>query len=79
MDPLHIFAFSVAHVVMSVVAVGFVLPRALDVFVPLEKRHDGSSTYAPQITVLGIYSGDAVVENGGEELRSEPASLTRKS
>lgn len=37
-DPLHIFCFAWAHLVMLFVVGFFIVPRALDVFVPIEKR-----------------------------------------
>lgn len=37
-DPLQIVGFAVAHLVMLFVAVGFVLPRFWDPFVPVEIR-----------------------------------------
>lgn len=56
MDPLHIFAFAVAHVCMVLIALGFIIPRAFDVFVPPEKMYLGDSVYAPQVVVLGTLS-----------------------
>ncbi len=57
-DPLHIFAFATSHVVMIIVALGFIVPRAFDIFVPSDKLHIGKPFYAPQVVVLGILSGE---------------------
>lgn len=76
MDPLHIFAFTVAHVVMIVIVIGFIIPRSLDIFVPADKRQDGSMAYAPQVTILGVSAGEEAAEaaegGGGEQRVSEP-------
>lgn len=57
-DPLHIFAFGVSHVVMVIVALGFIVPRAFDIFVPADKLHMGQNVYAPQVIILGVHSGE---------------------
>lgn len=46
-DPLHIFAFTIAHLVMCITAVGFIVPRWFDVFIPLEKLNINSDMYTP--------------------------------
>ena len=51
-DPLQIFAFMVAHLIVLVVLVGFIIPKSLNVFVPPERRDEGNRQYAP-MTVLG--------------------------
>ncbi|KAF5005903.1 hypothetical protein FDECE_7661 [Fusarium decemcellulare] len=53
-DPLHVFAFVVAHAVMLLIALGFVLPRWFDVFIPPEKKHLEKTYYAPQITMAPL-------------------------
>lgn len=40
-DPLHIFGFSLAHLVLIVIGLGLVLPRWFDVFIPPHRRGDG--------------------------------------
>jgi len=51
-DPLQIFGFMVAHLIVLVVLVGFIIPKSLNIFVPPERREEGNRQYAPQ-TVLG--------------------------
>ncbi|KAI4193412.1 MAG: hypothetical protein LQ348_002868 [Seirophora lacunosa] len=46
-DPLHIAAFMMAHLIMIITAVGFIVPRWFDVFIPLEKLHEGADMYTP--------------------------------
>lgn len=75
MDPLHIFAFSVAHVMMVIVGFGFIFPRAFDIFIPPERRENDSTTYAPQVTIMGVCQGGEVVESGaGTEENQDFAS-----
>ncbi|KHN95486.1 creatine transporter [Metarhizium album ARSEF 1941] len=69
MDPLHIFAFAVAHVTMVIVAVGFIFPPAFDVFIPPKRRGNENTAYAPQVTIMGVSDGSAVTET--EEARDE--------
>ncbi|KAJ3498546.1 hypothetical protein NLG97_g1039 [Lecanicillium saksenae] len=61
-DPLHIFAFATAHVVMIIIAAGFIVPRAFDIFVPADKLHVGKSFYAPQVVVLGVLDGEEAAQ-----------------
>lgn len=61
-DPLHIFAFAVSHVVMIIIALGFIVPRAFDIFVPADKLHIGKPFYAPQVVVLGVLNGQQAAE-----------------
>lgn len=50
-DPLHIFGFSVAHLVMVIIAAGFVVPRWFDIFIPATRRGEGNIPYAPNVTI----------------------------
>lgn len=50
-DPVHIFAFSVAHVIMILITAGFVVPRWFDIFIPAKRRGEGAIGYAPGVTV----------------------------
>lgn len=61
-DPLHIFAFAVSHVVMIIIALGFIVPRTFDIFVPAEKLHLGKTFYAPQVVVLGVLDGEEAAQ-----------------
>lgn len=51
-DPLQIFGFMVAHMIVLVVLVCFIIPKSLNIFVPPERRDEGNRQYAPR-TVLG--------------------------
>ncbi|KAK2608579.1 hypothetical protein QQS21_002926 [Conoideocrella luteorostrata] len=64
MDPLHIFAFTVAHFIMVIAAAGFIFPRAFDVFIPPERRDKDSTVYAPQIVIMGVCQASEVAESG---------------
>lgn len=64
MDPLHIFAFAVAHVIMVIVVVGLIFPRAFDIFIPPKQRENESMAYAPQVTIMGVSDGSAATEAG---------------
>lgn len=79
-DPLHIFAFTVAHAVMLLIALGFILPRWFDVFVPSEKLHLSRTFYAPQVTMapLAVHRSEDAMEvasndmpNGREKVKGD--------
>ncbi|RAR04190.1 creatine transporter [Stemphylium lycopersici] len=67
-DPLAIFGFAVAHLIIAVVLVGFIIPRSMNIFVPPERRDEGNRQYAPR-TVLGKDDTNIVggVAPGAEE------------
>ncbi|RYO81387.1 hypothetical protein DL764_009774 [Monosporascus ibericus] len=64
-DPVHIFAFTVAHFVIVFVVLGLVVPRWFDVFVPMARRGEGDITYAPQVTAGTTDAQDANAMEGG--------------
>lgn len=67
MDPLHICAFTFAHITVFLVFTGLVLPRAFDVFVLPEKRNDDKAPSAPQVLsamLLARAEGSENVEEG---------------
>ncbi|RYP57233.1 hypothetical protein DL769_009621 [Monosporascus sp. CRB-8-3] len=66
-DPVHIFAFTVAHFVIVIVVIGLVLPRFFDVFVPMARRGEGEISYAPQVTAGVTEADDANNMEGGFE------------
>lgn len=67
-DPLHVFAFTVAHCVMVLVGVGFVVPRWFDIFVPPDRLHLGKADYAPQVSATPQdIRGVQVAEEGNSE------------
>jgi solute carrier family 6 GABA transporter-like protein 1 len=68
-DPLHIFAFASACGVMMIVAVGFIVPRWFDVFVPPEKLHLSDTFYAPQVVMAPLeVHRDEVIEHGAHDI-----------
>ncbi|KAK7429154.1 hypothetical protein QQZ08_004369 [Neonectria magnoliae] len=74
-DPLHIFAFTVAHCVMAIIGLGFIVPRWFDVFVPADKLQLSETFYAPQVTLapLAVHEGQEVEEQRVmEEHEAEP-------
>lgn len=71
-DPVYIFGFIVAHFVLLCTAIGFLLPRFLNVFVPYEQRDDGKQLYAPNVLRMEIEGstvedGDSPSENRSEK------------
>ena len=57
------WGFFVAHCVVFVAIAGFLLPRFLNILVPIERRGEGTRTYAPQV-ILG--SDDIRISRGVE-------------
>ncbi|KAF2725578.1 SNF-domain-containing protein [Polychaeton citri CBS 116435] len=78
-DPLEIFGFTVAHTVLTVTVLAFIVPRFLDIFVPKNRMDEGQKTYAPQVTMgqgqmrvcegleAGDSSSDMAKEKEGDE------------
>ncbi|KAL8994991.1 MAG: hypothetical protein Q9169_005190 [Polycauliona sp. 2 TL-2023] len=46
-DPLHIAAFALVHGIMIITAVGFIVPRWFDVFIPPNKLREAADMYTP--------------------------------
>lgn len=61
-DPLHIFAFSIMHLAMVLIAVGFIFPRWFDVFIPVERRGEADGLTVPGVTI-------------GEELTAQDSTI----
>ena len=70
-DPCQIVGFVVANLTMAFVAIGFILPRFYDSFVPMEKRGEGHLDFAPNeaIAVVDTHRSrvveDVVIGYGG--------------
>lgn len=65
MDPLHVFGFAVAHICMLFVVLGFIVPRAFDIFIPVSRRPAKNSYVGPQQSVItnGLVQ-EAITEEG---------------
>jgi solute carrier family 6 GABA transporter-like protein 1 len=48
-DPVHIFGFVFAHVVIILILGGFVVPKWFDIFAPPERLNDGVIDVAPNV------------------------------
>ncbi|KAI7463306.1 SNF-domain-containing protein [Hortaea werneckii] len=48
-DPLQIMAFIVAHMVVLMILVTYIMPKSLDILIPVDRRGEGDRTYAPQV------------------------------
>ena len=48
-DPLHIFGFTCAHLVVVTVIAVYIVPRSMDCLVPVKRRDEGDRAYAPQV------------------------------
>ena len=44
---MHIIGFVMAHLIMVITAVGFIVPRWFDVFIPLDKLDGKGDMYTP--------------------------------
>jgi solute carrier family 6 GABA transporter-like protein 1 len=72
-DPLDIFGFFVAHLIVAVAVIGFIWPKSQNVWVPPERREEGNRKYAPQ-TILGM--DDPNVMSGVTPAAEEEAGLS---
>lgn len=72
-DPLQIFGFCLGHCCMILIAVFFIFPRMLDVFVPVERRGKGDISFSPNVAVavtqltIGQGGERGSVDNSSEE------------
>lgn len=70
-DPCQIVGFFVANMTMAFVAIGFLLPKFYDPFVPAEKRGEGHLGFAPNEAVAVVdthrsrVTEDVVIGYGG--------------
>ena len=67
-DPLHIFGFFCAHLVLVTVILVYIVPRSMDILVPINRREEGVRAYAPQV-LCGL--DDIRVSEGVEAGSSE--------
>ncbi|KAF2660352.1 SNF-domain-containing protein [Lophiostoma macrostomum CBS 122681] len=68
-DPMMIAGFILAHITMLVVILGFTIPRYYDVFIPVERRMEGTDTTVAMETkgeIGGRSLEDAEAEHGKE-------------
>jgi solute carrier family 6 (neurotransmitter transporter, GABA) member 1 len=72
-DPLDIFGFIVAHLIILVVLVGLIIPKSLNFLVPPKRRDEGTRQYAPR-TVLG--KDDTNIVGGVQAGQEEEAGLS---
>lgn len=63
-DPLHIFGFIVAHCVMVAIALGFVVPRMFDVFIPATRRDEKVIRTDPMEVITGDMNASDSLEAG---------------
>lgn len=47
---------------MILIAIGFIMPRAFDVFIPPEKMYLADMPYAPQEIILGVLEESDAIE-----------------
>lgn len=66
-DPLHIAGFTLAHFVLVIIALGFIVPRWYAVFVPPSRRDEGKEKTTANISSFML---DA------EEVRSQEEGMT---
>lgn len=59
-DPLQIYAFSISHIVVVIVIVGLIVPRAVNLSLPADRR-EKVEHYAPGVTLAPVSAG-AIVE-----------------
>ncbi|KAG9237783.1 putative sodium/chloride dependent neurotransmitter transporter [Amylocarpus encephaloides] len=48
-DPLHIFGFATAHLVLISIILGLIVPSWFDVFIPVARQHERKIEYAPGV------------------------------
>ncbi|PGH29735.1 solute carrier family 6 (neurotransmitter transporter, GABA) member 1 [[Emmonsia] crescens] len=65
-DPLHIFAFASANVVMVIVVIALIIPRSLNLMLPAARR-EKVEQYAPGVTMAPVDIDTGAVEESVEE------------
>lgn len=62
-DPLMITGFIVAHIVLAVILLGFVLPRYYDIFIPPARVNEGEKVREEVVRDETIPRNDGVIRN----------------
>ncbi|KIW59961.1 hypothetical protein PV05_00218 [Exophiala xenobiotica] len=81
-DPMYIFGFIVAHFLLLCIALGFIVPKWFDVFIPRERRIEGELPSAPDVTRGSTEAeSDHAMESGegapsGEKIEEPGAKAT---
>jgi solute carrier family 6 GABA transporter-like protein 1 len=50
-DPIMVYGFSLMHIVIPVIILGFIMPSWFNFIIPKEKEHLGSKPVAPMETI----------------------------
>lgn len=63
------------HLTMVIMAIGFIVPRWFDVFVPSIRRGEGELHYAPGVTMVQNETEENYGIEGGEGRNSSPEGI----
>lgn len=83
-DPVYIFGFILAHIVIAAILIAFLVPRWAKVIVPVERRHEGQKP----VSVGNVLTVDNDVEDAqkiravaeeGDTRTPSPTSLEKKN
>lgn len=82
-DPVYVFGFSIAHIVIACVLLAFLFPRWAKVIVPYERRHEGQKPVATGIVLtvdneLEDATRIKAVAEDGETRTLSPTSLEKE-
>ncbi|KAH7305909.1 creatine transporter [Stachybotrys elegans] len=72
-DPLHIFAFTVCHLTVLMIIIGFIIPKWFDVFVPPARRNDGKAQYIPGVDATPMQDADQDTEQDASATEQDMA------
>jgi solute carrier family 6 (neurotransmitter transporter, GABA) member 1 len=84
-DPLHVMGFGVGHIALLLIAVGFIVPKWYDTFIPPERRGEGKTIYGVNVPAdAEVTANISDIESSGErviddEKKAEDSSDLAKS
>ncbi|KAL8850120.1 MAG: hypothetical protein Q9221_004937 [Calogaya cf. arnoldii] len=74
-DPLHVAAFAFVHCIMFITAIGFIVPKWFDVFIPPGKLNEGADMYTPTHGMVDPHNmGVEYHEKGVKETKVSPTN-----
>lgn len=68
-DPLHVMGFGVGHIALLLIAIGFIVPKWYDTFIPPERRGEGKTIYGVNVPAdAEVTANISDIESSGERV-----------
>lgn len=77
-DPLHIAGFTLAHFVLVIIVLGFIVPRWYAVFVPPSRRDEGKERTTANVSSFLLDSAEVQSQEEGRVSSEEESESEEK-